>query len=39
MTETVKVENKNGPPAAFHELAARFHLAFAEKRKPKFRPG
>lgn len=27
---------KNGPPAAFHELAARFHLAVAEiRRMPK----
>ena len=27
---------KNGPPAAFHELAARFHLAIAEiRRMPK----
>jgi enoyl-CoA hydratase/carnithine racemase len=36
MTEPVKVETKNGPPAAFHELAARFHLAIAEiRRMPK----
>lgn len=30
------LSHKNGPPAAFHELAARFHLAVAEiRRMPK----